>query len=38
MDVGRTNLFQVDNPTVGLPIAHKLYVIPLKYQNLINKK
>ena len=38
MDVGRTNLFQVDIPTAGLPITHKLYPIPLKYQNFIDEE
>ena len=31
MDVGRTNIFQMDIPTAGLPIAYKPYPIPLKY-------
>ena len=32
MTVGRTNLFQMDIPMVGPPVAHKLYPVPLKYQ------
>ena len=30
-DIGRTNLIELDIPTEGPPIAHKLYSIPLKY-------
>ena len=33
MDVGRTNLFQIDIPTTGPPTPCALYQIPLKYQN-----
>ena len=38
MDVGRTNPFQMDIPTAGLPSTHKPYPIPLKYQNFIGKE
>ena len=38
MDVGRTNLFQMDIPTVGPPLACKPYPIPLKYQKFVNKE
>ena len=34
-DVGRTNLFQMDIPTTGLPIAYIPYPIPLKYQKFV---
>ena len=38
MDVGRTNLFQMDIPTAGPPIACKPYTISLKYQKFVNEK
>ena len=38
MDVGRTNFFQMDNPTVGLPVACKPYPFPLKYQKYVNEE
>ena len=38
MDVGRTNLFQMDIPNLGLPIAHKLYPNLLKYQKFIDEQ
>ena len=37
MDVGRTDLFQMDSPTAGLSIAPNLYPIPLKYQKLMDE-
>ena len=37
-DVGRTNLFKIDISTAGLPIACKLYLIPLKYQKFTDKE
>ena len=36
MDVGRTNIFQIDNPTVELPTAHKKYPTLLKYQEFVD--
>ena len=36
--VGRTNLFQMDIPTTGLPIAHKPYPILLKYQDFVSEE
>ena len=33
--VGQINLFQMDIQTVGLPVAHKLYFIPLKYHKFV---
>ena len=38
MDVGRANLFQMDIPTVGLPVACKPYLILLKYQKFVNEE
>ena len=38
MDVGRTNLFQMDIPTMGPPVAHKSYPISLKYQKCFNEE
>ena len=38
MDVGRTNLFPMDIPTTGPPIACKLYPIPLKHQTFIDEE
>ena len=38
MDIGRTNLFQIDIPTTDLPRAHKLYPMPLKYQKFIDEE
>ena len=37
MDVGKTNLFQMDTPTAGLPVAYKPYPIPLKYQKFVDE-
>ena len=37
-DVRRTNLFQMDLPAMGLPVAHKPYSILLKYQKFVNKE
>ena len=31
MDIGRTNLIELDIPTEGPPIACKPYSVPLKY-------
>ena len=31
MDIGRTNLIELDIPVEGPPIASKLYTVPLKY-------
>ena len=36
--VGRANLFQMDIPTAGPPVAHKPYPIPLKYQKFVDKE
>ena len=36
INVGRTNLFQMDIPTVGLPVAYELYPILLKHHKLEN--
>ena len=38
MNVGGTNLFQVDIMTTDLPIACKPFPIPLKYQKFVNKE
>ena len=38
MDIGRTNLYELDIPTEGLPIVSKLYTIPLKYHEFIDHK
>ena len=38
MDVGRINIFQIDIPTMGAPIACKPYPIPLKYLKFIGKE
>ena len=38
MAVGRTNLFQMDIPTLGSPVACKPYPILLKYQKFIVEK
>ena len=35
---GRTNLFQMDIPTTGPPIAHKPYPILPKYQKFTDKE
>ena len=37
-DVGRTNLFQMDIPTMGLPTACQPYQLLLKYQKFINEE
>ena len=36
--VGRTNLFQMDIPNVGPPIACQPYSIPLKYQKFVSEE
>ena len=38
MDVGRTNLFQIDIPTSDPPIEHKPYPILLQYQTFVDKE
>ena len=38
MEVGGTNLFQMDIPPMAPPIAHKLYPIPLKYQKFVDEE
>ena len=35
--VGRTNIFEMDIPTIGPPFAHKLCSIPLKHQKFVNE-
>ena len=35
-DFGRTNLVEMDLPTTGLPVASKLYTIPLKYNFFVD--
>ena len=37
-DFGRTNLLEMDLPTIGLPVASKLYTIPLKYKSFIDNE
>ena len=37
-DFGKTNLVEMDLPTTGLPLASKLYTIPLKYKSFIDEK
>ena len=37
-DIGRTNLMELDIPTVGQPIACKPYSIPLKYQDFCRSR
>ena len=32
-DFGRTNLVEMDLPAIGLPVASKLYTLPLKYKS-----
>ena len=36
MDIGRTNLIELDIPTEGLPIASKPYPVPLKYHEFMD--
>ena len=36
--LGRTNLFQMDIQTMGPPIVHKPYPIPLKYQKFTDEE
>ena len=36
MDIGRTNLIELDIPMEGLPIASKLYMVPLKYCEFVD--
>ena len=38
MDVGKTTLFQMYIPNMGLPVAHKSYPILLKYQRFVDEK
>ena len=38
MNVGRTNLFQMDIPSVGLPVVCKPYPIQLKYQKFVHEE
>ena len=38
MDVGKVNLFQMDIPTAGSPVACKPYPILLKYKEFIERK
>ena len=38
MDVGRTNLFQMNIPTIGLPVACKPHPILLKGQRFVNEE
>ena len=38
MDMGRTNLLQMDILTVVPPVAHKPYLILLKYQKSVNEE
>ena len=35
-DFGRTNLVEMDLPTMGLPVMSKPYTIPLKYKSFID--
>ena len=37
-DIGRTNLIELDIPMVGLPIASKPYMVPLKYHEFVDYK
>ena len=37
-DFGRTNLEEMDLPTMGLPVASKPYTIPLKYKSFIDNE
>ena len=37
-DFGRPNLVQMDLPTTGLPVASKLYTIPLKYKSFVDEE
>ena len=36
MDIGRTNLIELDIPMEGLPIASKPYTVPLKYHEFVD--
>ena len=36
LDIGRTNLIELDIPTDGLPIASKLNTVLMKYHKLID--
>ena len=38
IDMGRTNLFQMDIPTAGPPVAGKPCPILVKYQKVVNKE
>ena len=38
MNAGRTNVFQMDIPTAGLPIANKPYLILLKCQKCVDEE
>ena len=35
---GRTNLVEIDLPTTDLPVASKLYTIPLEYKSFIDEE
>ena len=36
MDIGRTNLIELDIPTEGPPIASKPYMVPLEYCEFVD--
>ena len=36
MDIGRTNLIELDMPTEGPPVASKPYTVPLKYHEFVH--
>ena len=38
IDIGMTNLIELDNPTKGPPIACKPYSIPLKYRDFMDQE
>ena len=38
MDIGSTNLIELDIPTEDPPIASKPYSVPLKYQDFIDQE
>ena len=38
VDIGRTNMIQLDIPTEGLPIMCKPYIVLLKYHEFIDHK
>ena len=37
-DFGRTNLIEMDLPTIGPPVSTKPYTIPLKYKSLVDEE